>query len=124
MKKRLNLSPRLLATLIVPVGIFLAMLFSSFITGAPLLLSMFMFWFIIVPVLASYLPVIFIKNGDTLIPSLTGLTLFYLFMVWMIYKNYESDVFQIIMTSAVFNLFVITLIGVMKYFFKKQGTQF
>lgn len=121
MKNKLNLSPRLLATLIVPAGIILTLVPYSLLTGAPHLISMVLFWFIIVPVLASHLPLIFIKNGNSLIPSLTGLTIFYLFMVFMIYKHYESEVFLVIMVSALFNLLTITFIGISKYFYKKES---
>jgi hypothetical protein len=94
----------------VPLGIFLILAPYSLLLGWNLLTSL-LFWFILVPVLALYLPMIFLKKGLRVTPSLTGLVLFYGFMIFMIYDHFDTDLFTVMMASAVFNLALITAIG-------------
>lgn len=118
--KKIPIPPQLLATLIVPFGIFLTLAPYAFFTGHNHILTIVPFWFIIVPIITFYLPKIFAKEENTLQPSLIGLILFYLFMVLMIYKHYQSDVFQVMMVSAVYNVIVITLTGLSRKLIRKK----
>lgn len=58
MKTKSNFSSQLLAALIVPIGIILVLMPYAFLLGHNHILTVVPFWFVIVPVLASYLPTI------------------------------------------------------------------
>ena len=115
MKTKLTIPALVLATLAMPLGIFLILVPYSLLLGWSLLTSV-LFWFILVPTLTFYLPMIFLKKGLHVTSSLAGLVLFYGFMIFMIYEHFDTDLFTVMMASAVFNLALITAIGLSKKF--------
>lgn len=100
---------KLLQTFIVPFGIFLVLVPVSLILGWNFL-TLLLFWFIIMPALAYYLPEIVAKTKSHVAESLIGLMIFYCFMILMIYSHYQSDFFIIMIVSCFVNLGTVTLI--------------
>lgn len=68
------------------------------------LLTLLLFWFVITPALAVYLPRIIAQGKDHYLESFIGLAIFYAFMVFMIYKLYHTDYFQVMAISGLINL--------------------
>ena len=93
-------------TLIVPISSFLALVLLSYTFGWGFL-SLLLFWFILIPILAATLPGIVSKNKFPLKQSILGLIIFYAFMVFMIYDHYQSDYFLIMMISLLSNIGVV-----------------
>ncbi len=91
---------------IVGITLFIALTLFSLLIGWNLI-TLFLFWFIVVPVILIYLPTKIFKNEDRLILALGGFVLFYGGMVFLIYKHYQSDYFKIMLASAVVNLVVV-----------------
>lgn len=100
---------KLKATLIVPFGLILVLIPFSLFVGWNLLTGI-LFWYVITPALAIYVPEIFIRNKTHLLESLIGLAIFYAIMVFMIYDHYKSDYFQIMMVSLPGNILVVFVI--------------
>lgn len=73
--------------------------------------TLVLFWLVITPTLAIYIPTRLSKNTSHLLESLAGLTLFYAVIVFMIYDHYKSDYFQMMMVSYVINLIMIVAIN-------------
>jgi cyanate permease len=69
-----------------------------------------LFWFIITPALALYLPTLTSKRKNTLPESIAGILISYALMVFMIYDHYQTDMFLMIMISCGFNLIVMYVI--------------
>lgn len=107
----------LLATLIIPVGLFLILIPFSVLFGQNLIVVL-LFWFILVPAISISLPFLVLKRAAHLVQSLIGLILFYLFMVWMIYDHYQTDFFRVMMFSCLFNIVLIAVIGLSKRLIK------
>ena len=76
------------------------------------LITLLLFWFVIIPIVAVFLPSLFSKNENHLWEPVTGLILFYMFMVFMIYEHYQSDYFKVMMVSACINIIVV--IGIVR----------
>ena len=51
------------------------------------------------------------KNKNHLSDSLDGLIIFYVFMIFMTYKHYMTDYFQIMVLSCIINLVLISIIN-------------
>lgn len=102
--------------LIVLIGLVLVLVPFSLLVGWNLF-TLLLFWFIIVPALTFCLPTLFSKDKNHLFESLTGLLLFYGLMVFMIYEHDQTDYFQVMMASAIFNFLIVMLFGLlaMKY---------
>lgn len=94
--------------MIVPVGIAAILVPFSLIIGWNLL-TVLLFWFMVIPALASYLPALVSKNKDHMAESLVGLMIFYGVMVFMIYEHYQTDYFIVMIISCFINMAVITL---------------
>ncbi|HTH57901.1 MAG TPA: hypothetical protein VL728_17760 [Cyclobacteriaceae bacterium] len=73
------------------------------------LITFVLFWFIMVPLIAFFLPPKVSRNETHLIESVVGVLIFYALMVFMIYDHYESDFFFVMMISCVVNLIVMFL---------------
>jgi len=95
--------------LIIPVGAFIALILFSFTFGWNLM-TLLLFWFLFIPFLAITLPNLISKNDIKLKQSIVGLIVFYAFMVFMIYKHYQTDYFIIMMISLVLNIGTVSLI--------------
>lgn len=104
--------------LIVPIVLAIILVPFSLLIGWGLL-SLLVFWFVLIPVLTFYLPTIISKNQNHLYESLVGLLVFYGLMVFLIYDHYTTDYFQIMVLSLVINLILVTGLS----FADKQGTQ-
>src|SRR5688572_32557873 len=74
------------------------------------LLTLLLFWFALIPVLAVYLPAIISKNRNHLTESLAGLIIFYAVIIFMIYKDYKTDYFKVMIISCAINLALVTII--------------
>ncbi len=91
---------------ILAITLFIALVPFSFLVGWNLI-TLLLFWFILIPVISIYLPTKILKNEDRLIQALGGLVLFYGVMVFLIYRQYQTDYFKIMIWSAVANLGVV-----------------
>ena len=100
---------KLKGTLIVPIGLAIVLVPFSLLIGWNLV-SLFVFWFVIIPGLAIYLPTKFSRNRFHLFESFAGLLIFYALMVFMIYDHFKTDYFQIMILSFAINLMVVSLI--------------
>lgn len=99
---------KLKGTLIVPIGMIIILLPVSLLIGWNLI-TLLLFWLIIIPVLAIYLPVLVSNKGKHLFESLVGLVIFYAIMIFMIYKQYKTDYFQVMIISGVINSVIVVL---------------
>ena len=104
---------RLKGTLLVPVGLFVTFVPFSLLIGWNLI-KLIIFWFVITPSLAIYLPKRISNNKDRLLQSLLGLIIFYAFMVFMIYDHYKTDYFKIMIFSCAMNLMLVALMEAIK----------
>ena len=111
---------RILGILIVPFGLAVVFIPYSLLIGWNLL-SLVVFWFAIIPILASFLPLIISKNGRHIIESLAGLVIFYWLMVFMIYDHYQTDYFKLMMASLFINIFAVYVISLAEW--PKMQTQ-
>jgi len=78
------------------------------------LITALLFWFIIVPAAAVYVPGFVSRNRNHWLEAVSGLVVFYGFMVFMIYSHYQSDLFQIMMWSAAINVIITSLIFLLR----------
>jgi hypothetical protein len=92
--------------LIVVIALFIVLIPFSFLVGWNLI-SLFLYWFILVPAVSIYLPAKILKNEDWLIQALGGLVLFYGVMVFLIYQQYHTDYFKIMIVSGGVNLVIV-----------------
>ena len=91
---------------ILAITLFIALVPFSFLVGWNLI-TLLLFWFILIPMISIYLPTKILKKEDWLIQALGGLVLFYGVMVFLIYRQYQTDYFKIMIWSAVANLVVV-----------------
>lgn len=107
MKKLRN---RLTGIFVVPIGLAITLiLFSLSIGWDPV--TLFSFWFLLVPVLTLYLPTLLLRSKNNVFDSLFGLIIFYGLMIWMIYEHYQTDYFQIMIVSLVINIVIVFVIS-------------
>jgi len=99
---------KLKGTLIVPIGLTIILVPFSILIGWNLI-SLIVFWFVLIPGLTIYLPTKFSRNRNHLIESLLGLIIFYAIMIFMIYDHYKTDYFQIMILSFVINLTLVSI---------------
>ena len=105
-------------TLIVPVGVFLVFSPYWFFLGGTFPLNLVLL-FVIIPYLAAWLPRIYRETRNHFWESANGLILFYLFIVFMTFKQYRSEFFAVMMASAVWNILILAGIGLIMKFLKK-----
>ena len=103
------LSEKLKGTAMVPIALSVVLIPFSILIGWNLA-TMILYWLLIVPTIAIYLPTKVSKNKSHLFESLIGLVIFYALMVWMIYDHFKTDYFQIMILSCVINIFFICVI--------------
>jgi len=97
--------------LVVPIGLVIVLIpFSIFIGWN--LVTLILFWFVITPGLTIYLPKIVLKKIHHPSYSLVGFIIFYTFMVFMTYKHYMTDYFQIMALSCIINLVLMSTIWI------------
>ncbi|MEX2231293.1 MAG: hypothetical protein WD824_03990 [Cyclobacteriaceae bacterium] len=93
----------------IPACVFLALILSSLVPGFEPI-KFFLLWFIIFPGIILYLSAMLLRERNKMWKSIVSLTSFYGFMVFMIYKHYQSDFFTLMMASFVWNFFVMILV--------------
>ncbi|MBT8191262.1 MAG: hypothetical protein HKO89_03840 [Saprospiraceae bacterium] len=99
--------------MIIPIGVIVFLLLFTFTIGwNPV--TIILFWFLCIPLLANYLPKLVFKREVYPAQSILGLVIFYGFMVLMIYEHYQSDYFLLMMLSLLSNLVIILLIAWIK----------
>ncbi len=96
--------------LIVPLGLIIIGIPFSLLIGWNIL-TLLLFWFVLVPILSCYLPTIISNKNTYLFESATGLLLFYALMVFMIYDHYKTDYFQVMIFSGVINLIIVAFVA-------------
>ena len=96
--------------LIIPIGVFLSLAIFSLTLGWNLL-TMLLFWFLLIPFIAYRLPSLISKKDFNLKQSIIGLIIFYAFMVFMIYENFQTDYFILMMISLFSNIGIISFIA-------------
>jgi len=109
---------KLKGTLIVPFGLAIVLAPFSILIGWNLM-TLILFWLVVIPGLTIYLPTLVSRNKNHLVESLVGLTIFYAIMVFMIYDHYKTDYFQIMILSCVINLILVSVLT----WTRRPGTQ-
>ena len=71
------------------------------------LITLIIFWFIIVPLLSLYLSSKLLGKENEVSSGMISMTSFYAIMVFMIYRQAESDFFKIMMVSFLYNLLIL-----------------
>lgn len=109
------LKERLKVMLSVPAGLTLIIIPYSLLIHWEIT-SLFIFWFIITPTVALYLPLKLTKMRSHLFESLAGMMIFYGIIVFMIFDLYKTDFFRFMALSCVTNLVsVSTMVYIRKY---------
>ena len=112
MKKELTNS--LKGIFAIPLGLSIVFFPFSMLVGWNLF-TLFLFWFVLTPILTFYLSTKISKVPKQLFESIMGLSIFYGVIVFMIYDHYKTDFFQIMILSFFINLiFVISFSFVQK----------
>jgi hypothetical protein len=106
---RIIFTDYLKGTLIVPIALALILVPLSLLIGWSLI-TLFLFWFVVIPSVAIYLPSKISKNKYHLVESLTGLVIFYGSIVFLIYDHYKTDYFKIMILSCMINLLLVTVV--------------
>ena len=96
--------------IIVVAGLAIILVPFSLLIGWNLLTS-FLFWFVVTPMLAIYLPAIVSRNKSHFVESSMGLITFYGLMIFMIYDHYKTDLFKVMIASCLVNLILISVIA-------------
>lgn len=78
------------------------------------LITLLLFWFVLIPCLAIYLPAIILKSKNHLSEALIGIIIFYAARVFMIYGHYDTDYFKIMILSDGINLVLVTGMSLIK----------
>ena len=115
-----NVANKALRILSAPVILFILLFPFGFITGWNLT-TLVIYWFFLTPFVAEYVPTIFSKDKNQLVESLTGMLIFYSFMVLMTYKHYQTDMFFIMLVSCGINLGSITVISKVKRVYREPS---
>lgn len=103
-----NIKTQVLTSIIVLVSIGLLLIpFSLFIGWN--LFTLFIFWFVLIPVVTCSLPQLIFKGSTILKGQLSGLILFYGVIILMIYEHFQSDFFKGILLSFLFNLIAVSI---------------
>ena len=76
------------------------------------LVTLFLFWFLLVPGVTYFLSQKTVSGSQRIKVSLSSLLLFYSVMVFMIYDHYKFDYFQVMMWSYVWNSIFLFLLNV------------
>lgn len=100
---------KLCGTLIVPFALAIILAPYSLLIGWNLM-TMVLFWLLLTPALAIYLPTLVSSNNNHLFESVLGIIIFYALMVFMIYDHYKTDTFQFMIWSSVINLILVSFI--------------
>ena len=102
---------RLTATLLIPIalGIILIVLSKSIGWNVTTLI---LYWFACIPILSVYIPEKISNNKNHLAESISGLLIFYLVMVFLIYGQSHTDYFKLMIASIIINLGLVILITV------------
>ena len=104
---------RILATLIIPVGLAVVIVpFSLLIKWN--LISALVFWFVVTPGIAIFLTIRIMGDKNHVVESLLGLVLFYGIMVFMIYDHFNTDYFQLMLFSSMVNLVLVLVIALVR----------
>lgn len=98
----------LMGILIVPVGLAIALAPYSILIGWNITTG-FIFWFVLAPSLAIYLPNIVSKERNHLLESLVGLTIFYVTIMVMIYSHFNTDFFKMMAISFFINIILVLI---------------
>ncbi len=107
--KRIEFKDQLKGTLIVPICLAVILVPFSILIGWNLI-TLFLFWFVLIPTLTLYLPTRISKNKSHLLESLVGLIIFYAIMVFLIYDHYKTDYFKIMIISCAINFLLVAVI--------------
>jgi len=92
----------------MPIGLAVAVVPFSILIGWNLV-TVVLFWFLLVPGLAIYLPSLILRNKVHLNESLIGLLIFYALIVFMIYDHYQTDYFKVMIFSCIINLILVSV---------------
>ena len=98
---------------IVPAGLAIALITLSLLIGWNTA-TLTLFWFVLTPLLAIYLPALVSKHEGQMFESLAGLTIFYGAMVFMIYKHYNTDYFKVMVVSFIINVVLVAAVALIK----------
>lgn len=104
-----SLLPSLVTVVVIPFCVFLLLALCSFVTKGNVV-ALLLFWFFICPSFTLFLSSKILKERHRVWKALVSLVVFYAFMVFMIYKHFESDVFAVMMLSFVWNALIMVIV--------------
>ena len=105
---------------IVTIGLVITLIPYSLLLGWNTI-TLFIFWFAIIPTIAIYLPKAILHKKTSLLGRLIGLMTFYGLMIFMIYKHFKTDYFQVMIVSALINTIVVSLNSLILEIDKKKS---
>jgi len=97
-----SLTGNLVIMMAIPISLFILLVSASTLLPRNLA-TVIIFWFILVPVVAVYIPAFFLKGKYPILIGLTGTLTFYALMFFMTYNLYETDLFKIMRLSLYVN---------------------
>ena len=95
--------------LAIPFALTILLVSFSFLVGWNIV-TMVIFWFVLIPMVSHLIPRKIFKNTNPFKESIIGMAIFYVLMTFMIYKQFQTDYFQLMMVSFVVNILVILFI--------------
>lgn len=99
-----------IVVLIIPLCVFLVLVpYSRFPGWNPI--TIFLFWFIILPGIILFLSPKFLKKNYRTWKAMVSMIIFYGFIVFMIYKHFETDFFMVIMISFLWNSGIMAMVN-------------
>lgn len=102
----------------VPITLFILLLPFSLITGWNIV-TVLLYWFLIVPFAAEYIPTVFFNEKNQLVRSVIGTIIYYSFMLFLSRAYYQSDLYQVMAISALINAGSIVLISKIKKVYRE-----
>ncbi|MEM9325863.1 MAG: hypothetical protein AAGA85_09410 [Bacteroidota bacterium] len=99
-----------LLTLFIPVALFALLAPYSLLVGWNFF-SAVLFWFIVIPATTVQLPKVLKVTRRPLGFQIIGLLFFYGFIHFLIYEHSQTDLYQVMMTSCLFNLIAVGYIS-------------
>ena len=98
-----------LSVIVVTLSLFGLLIPYSLLLGWNLLTS-FLFWFILVPLISILSSRFYNKVNRSWITGIAGCVVFYLVIVFLIYSHYQTDLFNVMIVSSLSSVFMIWLL--------------
>ena len=107
---------------LIPVAVLIASLALFSLALGMSLINAILFWFLLVPIITYFTSRLVYKERLKFYHLLANFILFYGFMVFMIYKHYQSDLFHLMLISLAWNIFIFGLYYFYKMLDKRESS--